>query len=106
MKHLVEFPLQSGGSIVVEVDEPEEAGPSRVARGDKIDKVKENFEEAINKVMPVATSVLEKLKNNMSKPAEVEVTFGIKLSTAVGAILASAAAEANLEVTMRWTEKS
>ena len=39
MKHLVEFPLAEGGSIVVEVDEPESAGTIRAARGETITKV-------------------------------------------------------------------
>ena len=30
MKHLVEFPLEEGGSIVVEIDEPETGGTVRI----------------------------------------------------------------------------
>jgi hypothetical protein len=39
-----------------------------------------------------------------SKPDEIEVTFGVNLSTQAGAFIASAGAEANFCVTMRWTE--
>ncbi len=34
MKHLVEFPLEEGGSIVVEIDEPETGGTVRAGRED------------------------------------------------------------------------
>ena len=32
MKRLVEFPLEAGGSIVVEIDEPETGGAIRASR--------------------------------------------------------------------------
>jgi len=57
---LVEFPLEEGGSIVVEVDEPETGGTVRAGRADTIEKAKETLEEALNKVVPVTKSVVEK----------------------------------------------
>ena len=48
MKRLVEFPLEEGGSIVIEIDEPEMGGTVRAGREDKIEKARETFEEALN----------------------------------------------------------
>jgi Trypsin-co-occurring domain 1 len=104
MKHLVEFPLEDGGSIVIEVDEPESEGTIRAARGDTIVKAKETLEEALNKVLPVTKSVVEKLRGIGNRPDEIEISFGVKLSTTAGAVIACATAEANFDVTMRWTE--
>src|SRR6266700_2386164 len=106
MKHLVRFPLQEGGSIVVEVEEPESEGTIRAARGDTIVKAKETLEEALNNVLPVTKSLVEKLRSIGSKPDEIELSFGVKLSTIAGAVIASASAEANFGVTLRWTEKA
>jgi hypothetical protein len=103
MKHLVEFPLEEGGSIVVEIDEPETGGTVRAGREDKIEMARETFEDALNKVLPVTKTVVEKLRNMASKPDEIEVTFGVNLSTMVGAVIASASAAANFGVTVRWT---
>src|SRR2546430_14448577 len=94
MKHLVEFPLEEGSSIVVEVDEPELAGTVRAARGDTLAKAKETLEDALNKVLPATKSVVEKLRGIDNKPDEVEVSFGVKLTTTAGAVIASACAEA------------
>jgi NTP-dependent ternary system trypsin peptidase co-occuring protein len=105
MKHLVEFPLEEGGSIVIEVDEPESGGTVRAGRGDTIIKAKETLEEALNKVLPVTKSIVEKLRSIGNKPDEIEINFGMKLSTAAGAVIASASAEANFDVTVRWTGK-
>jgi Trypsin-co-occurring domain 1 len=104
MKHLVEYSLEDGSSIVVEVDEPESEGTLRAARGDTIIKAKETLEDALNKVLPVTKSVVEKLRSIGNRPDEIEISFGVKLSTAAGAVIACATAEANFDVTMRWTE--
>jgi len=103
MKRLVEFPLEEGGSIVVEIDEPETGGTVRAGRDDKIEKARETFEDALNKVLPVTKTVVEKVRAMASHPDEIEVTFGINLSTIVGAVIASASAAANFGVTVRWT---
>lgn len=105
MKHLVEFPLEEGGSIVVEVDEPESEGTIRAARGDTIIKAKETLEEALNNVLPVTKSLVEKLRSIGNQPDEIEISFGVKLSTLAGAVIASASAEANFDVTVCWTGK-
>ena len=105
MKYLVEFPLEAGGSVVIEVDEPESEGTVRAARGDTIIKAKETLEEALNHVLPVTKSIVEKLYSIGNKPDEIEICFGVKLSAIAGAVIASASAEANFDVTVRWTAK-
>jgi hypothetical protein len=106
MKQLVEFPLMDGNNIIIEISEPEVGGTIRVGRSDKIAKAKETFEEAFGKILPVATSVFEKLQAVSSRPDEIEVTFGVNLGTECGAFIASASAEANFGVTLRWSRKS
>ena len=103
MKRLVEFPLEEGGSIVVELDEPETGGTVRAGREDTIEKARETFEDALNKVLPATKTVVERLRNMESRPDEVEVTFGVNLSTMAGAVIASASVQANFGVTVRWT---
>jgi predicted RNase H-like HicB family nuclease len=105
MKHLVEFPLEEGGSIVVEVDEPETAGTVRAGRGDTIVKAKETLEEALNNVLPVTKSIVEKIRRIGNKPDEIEINFGVKLTTSASAVIAAATGEANFAVTVRWTGK-
>ena len=102
MKRLVEFPLEEGGSIVVELDEPDTGGTVRAGREDKIEKARETFEDALNKVLPATKTVVEKLRGMESRPDEIEVTFGVNLSTMAGAVIASASASANFGVTVRW----
>ena len=100
MKRLVEFPLQEGGSVVVQIDEPDMGGTVRAARGDTIEQAKETLEDALNKVLPAARSVVERLQG--MRPNEIEVTFGISLSFKAGAFITTGT-DANFGVTVHWT---
>jgi hypothetical protein len=101
---LVEFPLEDTTSVIVEVHEPE--GVVRAGAKEEIARAKQTLEEALGKVLPATKSVVEKVRAAAGKPNEIEISFGINLSTAVGAFIAAAGTEANFCVTMRWTDAS
>jgi hypothetical protein len=101
VKQLIEYPLVAGGSVVVEVEEREEAGVVRVARGEIAAKASQTFEEALDAVKPAILSVITKLKE-ISAPGQIGVEFGIKLGAKAGAVFSSADAEANFKVTLSW----
>jgi hypothetical protein len=105
MKRLVEFPLDQGGSVLIEVEEPP-AGP--VTRGigrDRaavVEQADKTFEDATAAVMPAARSLLARLRSIDDAPDEIGIGFGVQLSAQAGAFIASAAAEANFTVSMTW----
>ena len=105
MKRYVSFPLEGGGEVVVEVEEPQsEYGAVAVSRPDKVaEKAAITFEQAVEQVRPAITAVVEKLRT--LQPDEVNVEFGLKLSTAAGAFLASAAGEAHFKVSVTWKKE-
>jgi len=104
MKRLIEFPLQEGGAILVEVDSAEPAGarvrgasPTEVA-----EKAKQAFETSLERIKPVAGAVIGKLRELTDQPEQVTVEFGIKLSAEAGVVLASTGVEANFKITVLW----
>jgi hypothetical protein len=107
MKRLVEFPLEGGSAVVVEVEEPTPtSGTVRGLRaGELTEKAKESFETALEKIRPAATVILAKLRDLSERPDEVGVEFGIRLSAEAGAFIASTGAEANFKVTLTWRRK-
>lgn len=106
MKQLVQFPLEDGTSILVEVEEPETEGIVRAGRGGElIEKVQYTFEEALNQIKPAAETIIEKLRDLSSAPDQIEVEFGVKLSAEAGIFFASASTEANFVITLSWTRK-
>ena len=105
VKRLVEFPLEQGGSVLVEVDEPP-AGPTMRGLGKERPSVAEQadktFEEATATVAPAAASLIAQLRSISNPPAEIGIEFGVQLSAQTGAFIASVAAGANFKVTMTW----
>ena len=106
MKRLIEFPLQDGGSIVAEVDEPEpEGGVVRVSRlGEIAAKASQTFEDTLEKIKPAAQAIIAKLRGLSDPPDEVGVEFGIKLSGEIGVVV-SAGVEANYTITLKWKQE-
>jgi hypothetical protein len=103
MKQLVEYELEDGSTIIVEVDLPE-ASIERAGRGDQIIKAKERFGEALEQIKPVAQTVFSKLGSLSAD--EIGVEFGIKLGAKAGVIIASADTEANFTVSLTWKREN
>src|SRR5229473_6100073 len=104
MKHFVEFKMEDGGTIIVEVDEPETGGTTRASRrpGEIAEEAKETFEQALSKVRPATEKVITTLRGLAHKPDEIEMEFGFSLNAAIGVVIASASTAANYKVTLRW----
>ena len=74
--------------------------------GKQILKAQQTFEEALDKIKPVASAIISKLRD-LNQPAdEVEVKFGLKLTADAGAIFASVGGEVSYEITLKWTNNS
>lgn len=99
MKQLVEYELEDGSTIIVEVDLPE-AGIERAGRGDQIIKAKERLGDVLEQIKPVANMVFSKLGGLSAD--EIGIAFGIKLGAKAGVIIASADSEANFTVSLMW----
>jgi Trypsin-co-occurring domain 1 len=103
VKRLVEFPLEGGGAVVVEADEPS-SGSVRAARlGEIAERAEQTFEAALETIKPAANAIITKLCELTQRPDEVSVEFGVKLNVKAGVVI-SADAEANYKVTLKWKE--
>jgi hypothetical protein len=102
MSRLVEFPLQSGGSLIIETDAPEPSGPRPAGTGG-IERATQDLDQAVGKVRPLAEALFAELQELSTKPSEVAVEFGIKLSAEAGVIIAKTAVEGNCRITLKWT---
>lgn len=104
MKRLIEFPMDDGSSVVVEVDEPEpEGGVTRAARfGEIAARAGQTFETALERLKPPTTAIIAKLRSLNDPPDEMEVEFGLKMTAEAGAVIAATGIEANYKVTLKW----
>lgn len=109
MKKLVEYKLENENSIIVEVDEFEGEGEiEEVCRSENrtIKKSMIYFEDAIDRVKPAATIILEKIKDLDYSPDQIQIEFGLKLNAEAGAVIASTGMEANYRISLVWNKGS
>ena len=106
MKHLVEFKMEDGGSIIVEADEPETGETTRGLRRPAViaEEAKETFEQALSKIRPATEKIISALSGLATRPQEIEMEFGFSLNAAAGVVIASASTQANYKVTLRWSQ--
>lgn len=105
MKRMIEVPLECGGSMLMEVelDDSEQEGMIPAARpGEMATKTKRTFEQALEQIRPGAEAIVEQLRSMSSRPDELEITFGLKMSANAGAFIAASGVEANFTVLLRW----
>jgi hypothetical protein len=99
-KHLIEFPIEKGGRVVVEMDETLSGPVPATTAGQIAEKASENFEEVVTGIKPLARTILDQL--TVLGPEATIVEFGIKFSAKAGVVLASAASEGHCKVTLSW----
>ena len=107
-RSLAEFKLEDGETtFLIEVPKPiDDSAIEEVSILDEqIYKAQETFEAALDRVKPVASAVISRLKTGLTTPAdEVEVKFGLNLSADAGVIFSTVGGEVNFEVTLKWTK--
>ncbi len=106
MKRLVEFELEDGSTVWMEIDESEPSGP-RKAGGKNLDGPTKfgRFKKTLDQVRPAAEMVVEAFRE-VNAPAEIGLEFALKFNTKVGSFLfASADSEASFKVSLKWTNE-
>ena len=107
MKRVLSYPLEAGGSVLIEVDDDSGGGVTRGLRPDELaEKIGGSFEAALATVGPAALAVVSKVRNLADAPEGVEVEFGLKFGGQAGAFIASASTEAQFRIKMVWKRES
>jgi hypothetical protein len=115
MPRYAEFPVEGGGTVVVEVDG--RAGPADWTTGDRpttrglgggevITRAEATFGETMSRIQPVASGLIASLRATLDPPDAVDIEFGIQMSADLGAFIAKASAEANFKVALHWKTKA
>ncbi|MCE7010221.1 hypothetical protein LWC34_46575 [Kibdelosporangium philippinense] len=101
MPELVRFPLEVGGSVLVEV-EPE-PGPHRAARpGGVLREASATLERAVQQVRDAAAAAVAEFLEMPRRPDELEIKFGLKLDAQAGAVIARTGMQGQFEIKLKW----
>ena len=108
MATFIEYELEDGGTILVEMPEKESGGivkASRDADGNVVIKAGQKFGDALDGV--VAQAKVLKARLEALRAEEVEVTFGLKTTGKLGNFaVGEVGVEANYAVKLKWSNPS
>jgi hypothetical protein len=101
----LEFPLEGGGSILIEAaDEPSRTSAGFLRDGDThagADKAQQSFDASVESVRRSASLLVSKLRE--LTPDELQVNFNLKASGEMGGLtVGKAGADANYTVMLKW----
>lgn len=97
---LARFRIADRTSVIVEVDE-RRRGATRVGAGDRLREAREYFDANLDQIREAAQATLGVLRK-AGDPDEVKLSFAIKLTTEMGAVIARSAMEGNIGVELTW----
>jgi hypothetical protein len=94
---------ETGGDVLIEATPLGDEAIRPVGARDVVIDAGKRLSEALACVPNVAQGVIAAIEELSIRPREVEVEFGVKLTTEAGIIVSSAAAEANFRVRLKWS---
>lgn len=100
MSEIVEFELQSGEVVYLEVAGGEGASPMSLEEG-AIRKASETFEAALEKVKPAARAVVQAFRE-LNEPDEIGLEFGIQFKTEANVFVLTGEANASFKLSLKW----
>ncbi len=104
----MEFHLEDGTPFLMEIEKKAGGPQDLVSRGGgdaNVVKAAQSFEQALDRVVPVAAAAFNRLKQGLTTPAtEVEIKFGLKMTAEAGVVFSAVGGEVNFEVTLTWKQ--
>ena len=110
MSKYVEFPLDGGGSIVIESAEEPARGGTGFMRGEGVytaaNAATQSFDASVEAVRRSADLLVSKLRGLSAPPDELTVSFALKASGELGGLaVAKNGGDANFNVTLKWSNE-
>jgi hypothetical protein len=108
MSDLVEFALEDGSTVVVQVEQTPAASSGGTTRGLRDtpaqvgEKAATSFEGAVDRIRPIADALISRLRDLERSPDEIQVEFGMNLHAELGAFVAAASTDANFKLSLTW----
>ncbi len=108
MSKFVEFPLEGGGSIVIEsTDEPARSSSgflrSGESAGDAAHPAQGTFDASIESIRRSAELLVSKLRGLSAPPDELEISFNLKASSETASlVVGKGGGDSNFGVLLKW----
>lgn len=105
MESYIKFELDDDNTVFIQTKNTQENDSFLVEAGQGqkvITKTKESLDKLLSQIGTVATGIVDSVEKIVSPPDELEVEFGISVSSDANIIITSVNADANISVKMMW----
>ena len=107
MSKYVEFPLEDGGTILIESPEDVSKSQAGFVKGgapqDEAQPARQSLDESVEGVRKAANLLVTKLRSLGEPPDEMEVRFNLKASGELGSLaICRGGTDANFGVLLKW----
>jgi hypothetical protein len=105
MPKLVEFEIDGTGSkVLVEVPDKSSGGIQAAAANDEgiAGKSQKKFVDIMSNVTPISNAIFSSFMSMTTKPSEVSVEIGFKITAKGSLIIASSEGEASFKAVLKW----
>jgi hypothetical protein len=94
--------LDADNSILVDVTARVEgvlpAGPGQV-----VERMSQTLERALDRLEPLAATVVRRLSTLPGRPDRASIEFGISLTAKTGVVIAESTGQSHFTITLEWT---
>ncbi|MFF3501023.1 CU044_2847 family protein [Streptomyces sp. NPDC003247] len=98
----VRVPLPDGGQVLFEAPDESGAGPVKAGRlSDAVRDFPGTLHQALTPAVELARTTLQQLRQDDT--SEVQIEFGLDLTSELGAVVAKGGVGAHLKVTVTWS---
>ena len=105
MPKLIEFEIdRTGGTVLVEVPDRSSGGIQAAATNDEgiAGKSQKKFVDIMSNVAPISNAIFLSFMAMETKPSEVSVEIGFKITAKGSLIIASSEGEASFKAVLKW----
>ncbi|GIF99495.1 CU044_2847 family protein [Catellatospora citrea] len=103
MQPLIEVTLEDGTRLLVEPSDGERDELVEAGVGDHITTARDSFQTMMSRLRPVIQTVTDQVSSLPRRPDKFTVEIGIKITAESGVVIAKAASEGHLTLTMEWS---
>lgn len=101
MAYYLEVPLDAENTILVDVTTSVE-GTVQAGPGEVVGRMSQTLERALDRLEPLAATVVRRLATLPRQPDRASIEFGISLTAKTGVVIAESTGQSHFNITLEW----
>lgn len=105
MAYYLEVPLDAEHTILVDVTTSIE-GTVHAGPGEVVGRMSQTLERALDRLEPLASTVVRRLSTLPKRPDRASIEFGISLTAKTGVVIAESTGQSHFKIMLEWQSQA